>query len=211
MPVCNHFATHGIFMQGLKGVLKCWAVNWRGAKRMGGGKRTRERALPKIFGPLQKSFWSALSWIFVQEKQSTDTWGGGENVPYDRGSKTPFWEGIREVFHPPRFSTPPWRPLRSSREDSFDAIKLKRFFWCNQTQKILRAEGLSLSVLKTLSLLWWTRNACKPRAMAQMPAEPRKMVSAQADRDSKSQCDSKFTPRSQFIMPNILVRGGGGT
>ena len=34
-----------------------------GAKRMGGGKRTRERALPKILGPLQKSSWSALSWF----------------------------------------------------------------------------------------------------------------------------------------------------
>ena len=41
-----------------------------GAKRMGGGKHTGERALPRIFGPLQKSFWSALSWIFVQEKKS---------------------------------------------------------------------------------------------------------------------------------------------
>ena len=50
-----------------------WALIWGGAKRMGGGKRTRERAPPKIFGPLQKSFWSALSWISVQEKQSTDT------------------------------------------------------------------------------------------------------------------------------------------
>ena len=50
-----------------------WAVIWGGAKRMGGGKRTRECALPKIFGPLQTSFWSALSWIFVQEKQSGDT------------------------------------------------------------------------------------------------------------------------------------------
>ena len=44
-----------------------------GANRMGGGKRTRERALPKMFGPLQKSFWSAQLEIFVQEKQSTDT------------------------------------------------------------------------------------------------------------------------------------------
>ena len=49
------------------------AVIWGGAHRMGGGKLTREHTLPKIFGPLQKSFWSALSWIFVQEKQSTDT------------------------------------------------------------------------------------------------------------------------------------------
>ena len=51
----------------------CLGRDMGGAKRMGGGKRTRERALLKIFGPLQKSFWSALSWIFVEEKQSTDT------------------------------------------------------------------------------------------------------------------------------------------
>ena len=48
---------------------------WYGgdAKRMGGEKRTRERGVPKMLGPLQKSFWSAVSWIFAQEKPSTDT------------------------------------------------------------------------------------------------------------------------------------------
>ena len=72
-----------------------WAVIWGGgAKRMGGGKRTRERALPKIFGPLQESFWSTLSWIFVQEKQSTDTRGGWKTYrTRGGGSKTPFGEG----------------------------------------------------------------------------------------------------------------------
>ena len=79
---------------------------------MGGGKRTRERALPKIFGALQKSFWSALSWIFVQEKQSTDTWGGWKTYRTRGGPKPLFGRGvIHEVFHPPLFSTPRWRPL----------------------------------------------------------------------------------------------------
>ena len=83
-----------------------------GAKRMGGGKRTRERALPKIFGPLQKSFWSTLSWIFVQGKQSTDTWGGWKTYRTRGGPKPLFGRGvICEVFHPPLFSTPPWHPL----------------------------------------------------------------------------------------------------
>ena len=83
-----------------------------GCKTYGGRKRTRERVFPKIFGPLQKSFWSALSWILVQEKQSTDTWRGVENVPYEGGPNPFFWRGvIREVFHPPLFSTPLWRPL----------------------------------------------------------------------------------------------------
>ena len=66
----------------------------------GGGKRTRERALPKIFGPLQKSFWSALSWIFVQEKQSADA------------CKTPFLGGVSFVrFSTPSFFHPLWHPL----------------------------------------------------------------------------------------------------
>ena len=109
-----------------------WAVIWGGAKRMGGGKRTRERALPKIFGPLQKSFWSALSWIFVQEKQSTDTWGGWTTYRTRGGPKPLFGRGvIREVFHPPLFSTPPWRPLNdyqnSNRGDSRESIHTTRF------------------------------------------------------------------------------------
>ena len=77
-----------------------------GAKGMGGGKRTRERALPKIIGPLQKSFWSALS--FCAGK--TEHWHlrGVENVPYEGGSKTPFWEGYHSWgFQPPLFLSPP--------------------------------------------------------------------------------------------------------
>ena len=93
-----------------------WAVIWGGAKHMGGGKRTRERALPEIFGPFQKSFWSALSWISVQEKQIADTWGGWKTYrTRGGGGPKPFLgrRVIREVFHPPLFSTPPspWRPL----------------------------------------------------------------------------------------------------
>ena len=92
--------------------IRSWTVIWAGAKRMGGGKRTRERALPNIFGPLQKSFSSALSWIFVQEKQSTDTRGGWKTYRTRGVPKALFGRGvIREVFHPPPFSTPPWRPL----------------------------------------------------------------------------------------------------
>ena len=39
---------------------------------------------------------------------------GVENVPYEGGPKPLFGRGvIREVFHPPPFSTPPWRPLNN--------------------------------------------------------------------------------------------------
>ena len=84
---------------------------WGGAKRMGGGKRTRERALPKNSGPLQKSFWSAQSWIFVQEKQSNDTRGGWKTYR-TRGVQNPFLGGVSFVsfssplfFHPPMASS----------------------------------------------------------------------------------------------------------
>ena len=90
-----------------------------GAKHMGGGKRTRERALPKSFGPLQKSFWSALSWIFVQEKQSTDTWRGWKTYR-TRGVQNPFLGGVSFVRFSTRLFFPPphgvlwqWRELRS--------------------------------------------------------------------------------------------------
>ena len=75
---------------------------------MGGGKRTEERALPKNSGPLQKSFWSAQSWIFVQEKESNDTRGGWKTYRTRGGPKPLFGRGVlREVFLPPLFSTPP--------------------------------------------------------------------------------------------------------
>ena len=70
-----------------------WAVILEGAKRMGGGKCTRERALREIFGALQKSFWPALSWIFAQENRSLTPEGGGKRTVRGGGSKTPFREG----------------------------------------------------------------------------------------------------------------------
>ena len=94
-----------------------WAVIWGGAKRIGGGKRTRECALPKIFGALQKSFWSALSWISVQENRALTREGGWKTYRTRGGPKPLFgWGVIREVFHPPLFSTPPWRPLKKTQK-----------------------------------------------------------------------------------------------
>ena len=99
-----NFITHGF----LDPSHLCWAVipHMGGAKRMGGGKRTRERALPKIFGPLQKSFWSDLSWIFCTGKNRALTPEGGWKTYRTRGGPKPlFGRGvIREVFHPPLFS-----------------------------------------------------------------------------------------------------------
>ena len=95
-----------------------------GCKTYGGGKRTRERALPKILGPLQKSFCFALSWILVQERQSTDTWEGWRTYRTRGGSQTPFWEGCHSWgFAPPSFFQP---PTVSSDEDLSKPLRTPR-------------------------------------------------------------------------------------
>ena len=74
---------------------------------MGGGKRTRERALPKIFGPLQKSFWSALSWILYRENRAPTPEGGGKRTVRG-GVQNPFLGGVSFVrFSTPLFFAPP--------------------------------------------------------------------------------------------------------
>ena len=80
-------------------------------------RKTYQRThYPENFGPLHKSFWSALSWIFVQAKQSTDTWGGGKRTVRG-GSKTPFWEGCHSWgFPPPSFFYPPMASSDKSRD-----------------------------------------------------------------------------------------------
>ena len=71
-----------------------------------GGRKTYQRT--RFLDPPQKSFWSALSWILVQEKQSTDTWGGWRTY-HTRGCPKPlFWEGCHSWgFPPPSFFHPP--------------------------------------------------------------------------------------------------------
>ena len=80
---------------------------WGGAKRMGGGKRTRQSALPKIFGPLPKELLvrSVVDFCTGKNRALTPEEGGKRTV---RGGPKPlFGRGvIREVFHPPLFSTP---------------------------------------------------------------------------------------------------------
>ena len=50
---------------------------------------------------------------FLCRKTRALTPEGVENVPYEGGSTTLFGRGvIRDVFLPPLFATPPWRPLK---------------------------------------------------------------------------------------------------
>ena len=61
---------------------------------MGGGKRMGEENVPgnapsrKNFGPQQKSFWCAESWISEQENRATTPEGGGER-PDEGGVPNP--------------------------------------------------------------------------------------------------------------------------
>ena len=83
-------------------------------------KRTRERALPKILDPSLESFWSALWWIFAEEKQSTDTWGGLKTYRTRGVSKTPFGEECHSWgFPPPSFFHPPMASSEDSLRASF--------------------------------------------------------------------------------------------
>ena len=118
---------------------------------MGGGKRTRERALPKIFGPLQKSFWSILSWIFVQEKQSTDTWGGWKTYRTRGGPKPLFGRGvIRWGFPPPSFFHPPMASSERSTDATLGLASVSAAqpsFWVRRASKLpsnLFSEALSM-------------------------------------------------------------------
>ena len=74
-----------------------------GCKTYGGRKTYQRTRPPEKFWTLQKkkSFWSAQSWIFVQEKQSNDTRGMWK-MYRTRGVQNPFLEGVSFV----RFSFP---------------------------------------------------------------------------------------------------------
>ena len=79
-----------------------------GCKTYGGGKRTEQRTLQKISGPLEKSVWSGQSSTFYREKKSSDTRGGWKTYQ-TKGVQNHFLEGVSFVrfSSPPPFSTPP--------------------------------------------------------------------------------------------------------
>ena len=81
---------------------------WVGAKRMRGGRRTRERALPKILDPSKRASGLLCRW-FLYRKNSALTWEGWKTYrTRGGGPKHLFGRAVvREVFHPPLFSTPP--------------------------------------------------------------------------------------------------------
>ena len=82
-----------------------WAMIWGGAKRMGGGKRTRQRPPPENFWTPPKELLERWVLEFCTRKQSNDTWGGWKTYQTKGGPK-PVLEGASVV----RFSTPLFVP-----------------------------------------------------------------------------------------------------
>ena len=78
---------------------------------MGGRKRTRELALPIIFGPKE--------WIFVQEKKALTPEGCGKRT-VGGGLQNPFLGGVSlvRVSTPLFFPAPPWHSLREGALES---------------------------------------------------------------------------------------------
>ena len=64
-----------------------------GAKRMGGGKRTRERTLPDFLDPSKRASGLLCRAFLHRKNRALTPERGVENVPYGGQSKTPFWEG----------------------------------------------------------------------------------------------------------------------
>ena len=96
-----------------------------GCKTYGGWKTYQRTRSPENFWTPPKELLVCCVVDFCRRK--TEHWHvrGVENVPYEGGPKPLFGRGvIREVFHPPLFSTPPWRPLENIRH-SRNASKLR--------------------------------------------------------------------------------------
>ena len=102
----SHFSESGVTRED-------WAVIWGGAKRMGGMTTYQRTRSPENFWTPPKELLVCSVGGFLYWKTRALTPEGVENVLYEGGCKTLFGRGvIREVFHSPLFSTPPWRPPR---------------------------------------------------------------------------------------------------
>ena len=88
-----------------------WAMIWGGGVQNAWGEEKAPGNAPsrKKFGPLQKSFWCAESWISVQDKQSNDTSGGWKTYQTKGGPKR-VSEGVVPFL---RVSFPPLKTLTS--------------------------------------------------------------------------------------------------
>ena len=83
-----------------------------------GEENVPENALSRKFLDPSKRASGLLCREFLYRKNRALTpEGGGKRTVRGGGPKPLFGRGvIREVFHPPLFSTPPWRPLKNEKD-----------------------------------------------------------------------------------------------
>ena len=76
-----------------------------GCKTYGGRKTYQRTRSPENFWtPPKELLLSALSWIFVQEKQSTDTWGGWKTYRTRGGPKRPKDSAVLKILRRTEFT-----------------------------------------------------------------------------------------------------------
>ena len=91
----------------------CVGPWYGGVQNVWGEENVPENALCRKFWNPSKRASGLLCRGFLYRKNRALTPEGGGKRTVTRGVQNPFFGRgvIREVFHPPLFSTPPWRPL----------------------------------------------------------------------------------------------------
>ena len=88
-----------------------------GCKTYGGEENVPENALSRKFlDPSKRASGLLCPGVLYRKNRALTPERGGKRTVRGGGPKPLFVRGvIREVFHPPLFSTPPWRPLNRAR------------------------------------------------------------------------------------------------
>ena len=108
---------------GLRGIFRVLGRDMRGCKTYGGRKTYQRTRSPENFWTPPKELLVCSVVDFCTGK--TERWRlrGVENVPYEGGSKTPFWEGCHSWgFPPPSLFHP---PMASSDRRAFSGVVLR--------------------------------------------------------------------------------------
>ena len=114
--------------------------------------RERTRSPENFWTPPKELLVCSVVDFCTQKNRALTPEGGVENVPYEGGSKNPLLGGvsIREVFHPPLFYTPPWRPLWGVAKGSSVSWVAKLKGEKNSECKLSNGRSRSYKVIKLL-------------------------------------------------------------
>ena len=171
-----------------------------GAKRMGGGKCTRQCALPNIFGPLQKELLVCSVVDSCTEKNRAPI-PEGWKTHRTRGIQNPFWEGCHSWgFPPPSF----FQKSLPGPADSFETL------WGSRARETpvrggRGCKGTPLSIIpKIVSQNHERKVANKWKLVCAWYGLVVKKRQLQGNLKSRSpgsrNCDSPKTPKRDFLI-----------